>query len=133
MSTELFYDIMYFNILPPSKLSDHCLINAAIKTRSIEREISPEMNSLPGKFIWSDEKREIYINSLLDDESISNTIKLEELLDDQTNRDINGMVNAMSNIYKDAAKKNISIPTLPKSPIQRKTEESKIQKIMDVR
>jgi hypothetical protein len=42
---------MYFNILTPSELSDHCLINAAIKTRSIEREISPEMNSLPGKFI----------------------------------------------------------------------------------
>ena len=75
------------------------------------------MNYLPGKFIWSDEKREMYINSLLDDESISNIIKLEELLDDQTNRDINGMVNAMSNIYKDAAKKHISIPTLPKSPI----------------
>jgi hypothetical protein len=55
---------MYFNILTPSELSDHCLINAAIKTRSIEREISPEMNYLPGKFIWSDEKREIYINSL---------------------------------------------------------------------
>jgi hypothetical protein len=34
----------------------------------------------------------IYINSLLDEESISNIIKLEELLDDQTNRDINGMV-----------------------------------------
>jgi hypothetical protein len=61
VSTELFYDIMYFNILPPSELSDHCLINAAIKTRSIEKEISSEMNSLPGKFIWSDEKREIYI------------------------------------------------------------------------
>ena len=26
--------------------------------------------------------------------------KLEELLDDQTNRDSNGMVNTMSNIYK---------------------------------
>jgi hypothetical protein len=36
-------------------------LEIAIKTRSIEREISPEMNSLPGKFIWSDEKREIYI------------------------------------------------------------------------
>jgi hypothetical protein len=43
----------------------------------------------------------IYINSLLDEEPISNIIKLEELLDDQTNRDINDMVNTMSNIYKD--------------------------------
>ena len=65
------------------------------------------MNYLPGKFIWSDEKREIYINSLLDEKSISNIIKLEELFDDQTN-----MVNTMSNIYKDAAKKTISIQTL---------------------
>ena len=54
----------------------------------------------------------IYINSLLDEEPISNIIKLEELLDDQTNRDINDMVNTMSNIYKDAAKKTISIQTL---------------------
>jgi hypothetical protein len=37
--------------------------------------------------------REIYINYLSDEESISNIIKFEELLDDQTNRDINGMVN----------------------------------------
>jgi hypothetical protein len=50
VSTELFDYIMYFNILTPSELSDHCLINAAIKTRSIEREISPEMNSLPGLY-----------------------------------------------------------------------------------
>jgi hypothetical protein len=34
------------------------------------------------------------------EKSISNIIKLEELFDDQTN-----MVNTMSNIYKDAAKK----------------------------
>ena len=129
VSTELFYDIMYFNILTPSELSDHCLINAAIKTRSIEREISPEMNYLPGKCIWSDEKREIYINSLLDEEPISNIIKLEELLDDQTNRDINDMVNTMSNIYKDAAKKTLAF----KRFIQRKTEESKNPKIIDVR
>lgn len=76
------------------------------------------MNSLPGKFIWSDEKREIYINSLLDDESISNIIKLEELLDDQTNKDINGMVNAMSNtcIYKDVAKKTSAFQRFQRAP-----------------
>lgn len=75
------------------------------------------MNSLPGKFIWSDEKREIYINSLLDDESISNIIKLE-LLDDQTNKDINGMVTAMSNtcIYKDVAKKTLAFQRLQRAP-----------------
>jgi hypothetical protein len=56
----------------------------AVAHSCFEREISPEMNSLPGKFIWSDEKREIYINSLLDEKSISNIIKLEELFDENT-------------------------------------------------
>jgi hypothetical protein len=55
-------------------------------------------------------------SSLVDDESISDILKVNELLDDPTNKNINDLVSKIGNIYKNAAKKvlrnqeTISIP-----------------------
>lgn len=107
-STDLFHDVEYFNILPPNELSDHCLLSTGIKNNCSGIEIGNNTTVhkiLPGTFIWDDEKRERFTISLVDDESISDILKVNELLDDPTNKNINDLVSKIGNIYKNAAKK----------------------------
>ena len=61
-TVELMHDVKYFNVMPPNKLSDHCIISTGIVNRQKNlKSHQNECNPLPGKYLWSEESKDRYI------------------------------------------------------------------------
>ena len=68
-SIDLFHDIQYFNIQPPNELSDHCIVSTGIFSDFENIATNGEHhNTIPGKYLWTEEAGELYTLALLNDE-----------------------------------------------------------------
>ncbi|CAG2240208.1 unnamed protein product [Mytilus edulis] len=130
-SQNLFYTINNFMVKPPTDLSDHCLIALNIFNFKNSKEIDKEeLWSLPGKFKWADQSKDIYIDALLEEKSVEDILSLNKLIDDNNFNDIDFLVNKTNEIYLEAAKKSVSFKAnLKKSIMQRHTKKAKPKKV----
>ena len=80
-------------------------------------------NSLPGKYLWSEEAKERYILALLDEESINKLTELNDSLDNPSD-DINMIADKLNNIYRNAADKSLIFKTVGKSMKHGNTRKS---------
>lgn len=108
-SSELYYRINNFTVSPPSYLSDHCLISTylhfLLNDNSNIDEI--ELLPLPGRYKWSDENKETFVDSLLDENSVPDIMSLNNLLDNDQFNDIDFLIEKTTHIFTNAANKSV--------------------------
>ena len=89
VSENLFDLFNFINVRPPNELSDHCVIWCGMKTTVSYSEINDEFATvyatLPGKFIVDESTKQMYVESLLDNESYC---LIQSFLNDVENNDI---------------------------------------------
>ncbi|CAC5396927.1 unnamed protein product [Mytilus coruscus] len=108
-SQNLFYTINNFMAKPPTDLSDHCLIALNIFNFKHPKEIKKEeLWSLPGTFKWTNQSKDIYIDALLEENSVEDIPSSNKLIDDNSFNDIDFLVTKTNEIYLEAAKKSVS-------------------------
>ncbi|KAK3102147.1 hypothetical protein FSP39_009168 [Pinctada imbricata] len=110
-SNNIYNSILYFNVLPPNEISDHCIITTGIQTH-MDRQNSihtvyENVHKLKGRFEWSDNCKEAYLIAMSDDESVSKILELDSLLKDPTQMDVNMLSDKLNNIYIKAAYKTV--------------------------
>ncbi|CAC5361857.1 unnamed protein product [Mytilus coruscus] len=92
-SQNLFYTINNFMVKPPTDLSDHCLIALNIFNLKNYKEINKEeLWSLPHTFKWTNQSKDIYIDALLEENSVEDILSLNKLIDDNNFNDIDLLV-----------------------------------------
>lgn len=108
-SPNIFYEIKLFQVHPPSEHSDHCMISVMIRA-SAQSTVLPtesETFSIPGSFVWTEEKTDLFKDTLLQDDSIEDILSLNNNLDDPNCVDINSLVLKTNEIYLKAANKSL--------------------------
>ena len=114
-SNHLFHKIMFFNVKPPCELSDHCLLHVGIKLafdNTVTTREQCDVKPLKGKYLWSDQCKDAYIDALLDVESTNNILHLNKLLDNENCTNVNDLVNNITQIYINAANKTVPLKIL---------------------
>ena len=109
VSENLFDLFNFINVRPPNELSDHCVIWCGMKTTVSYSEINDEFATvyatLPGKFIVDESTKQMYVESLLDNES---SCLIQSFLNDVENNDIDieTLTNQFAEIINTSAKKS---------------------------
>ncbi|CAC5376621.1 unnamed protein product [Mytilus coruscus] len=118
-------------VKPPTYLSDHCLIALNIFNFKNSKEINKEeLWSLPGTFKWTNQSKDIYIDALLEENSVEDILFSNKLIDDNNFNDIDFLVTKTNEIYLEAAKKSVSFKAnFKKSIMQRHTKKAKPKKV----
>ena len=111
---DLFQNIEYFVVKPPSYLSDHSQI---ITWVGIGKPIDEpnlnschiEMTKLPNQFIWDDQLKNIFRQTL---KSAEVQIKIDAFINSDFNNDLNGITNCVTkfqDILLETSKKSLKI------------------------
>ena len=119
----LFYYVQYFNVKPPVEFSDHSLLSVCFSI-STQRETTHMSNNDFGKFLWEEQKVDLYQDILLQNEHLDQVMNAIEKLDDENFMDIDSIVSNINSIYKNVAlqtlkfkkKKKGNLTTPPTNP-----------------
>ena len=117
-TNHVLHNVLYFNVMPPSELSDHSIIYTRLKCGTFnnstifEPNVECKTTPLKGQYIWSNECKLAYQTALVDVESSNTLVELDNSLNDKDSS-INDINNKLNNIYLTAASKTL----LFKSPI----------------
>ena len=101
-TTRLFYYVQYCNVKPPVEFSDHSLLSVCLSI-STQRETTHMSNNDFGKFLWEEQKMDLYQDTLLQNEHLDQIVNAIEKLDDENFMDIDSIVSNINSIYKNAA------------------------------
>ncbi|XP_052772033.1 uncharacterized protein LOC128211362 isoform X1 [Mya arenaria] len=110
-SKKMFCCVKSFNVLDPNILSDHCVVSFSLGCSQIcgnnslcneDVKIDDTVDNIPYKYMWSDDKKNDYVNTLNNEET---THMLETLCDDiensHSNDDIDSNLKSFCNIIED--------------------------------
>jgi hypothetical protein len=107
-SNHLFHNTVFVNVKPPCERLFHVSIKIAFNRTLTTREHC-DVKPLKGKYLWSDQCKEAYIDALLDVELRIDILHLDKLLDNQNSTNVNDLVNNIAHIYINVAKKKTPI------------------------
>lgn len=111
-SQELFYDLKNVQVHPPTEISNHCLISFDLSCYyQIDNEVDHEVWSPPGKFPWSEQNKDSFVDSLLLQDNLDNNMYINNLLDDNSSNDVDHIVNKVNYIFIQAAKISVIFKT----------------------
>lgn len=111
-SQELFYDLKNVQVHPPTEISNHCLISFDLSCYyQIDNEVDHEVWSPPGKFPWSEQNKDSFVDSLLLQANLDNIIYINNLLDDNSSNDVDHIVNKVNYIFIQAATISVKFKT----------------------
>lgn len=65
----------------------------------------------PGKFTWSEQNKDSFVDSLLLQDNLDNIIYINNLLDDNSSNDVDHIVNKVNYIFIQAAKISVIFKT----------------------
>ena len=74
-TNHVLHNVLYFNVMPPSELSDHSIIYTRLKCGTFnnstifEPNVECKTTPLKGQYIWSNECKLAYQRALVDVES----------------------------------------------------------------
>ena len=119
-TNHVFHNVHYFKVLPPTELSDHSLICTSLKTIiNNDRENYVNNNSkyspVNGRFTWSDQCKYAYQTALVEEDSVNEILKLNELIEDSNFSDMNKINYKLTDIYTKAASKTLQF----KAPLKK--------------
>ena len=72
VSNDIFDKFIYVNVLPPTELSDHCVIKSAMQVNhkpTLKTQTNTQYKSLPGKYYTNECSKHQYATSLVDEQS----------------------------------------------------------------
>jgi hypothetical protein len=101
-TTSMFYYVQYCNVKPPVECSDHSLLSVCFSI-STQRETTHMLNNDFGKFLWEEQKADLYQDTLLQNEHLDQIMNAIEKVDDENFMDIDSIVGNINSIYKKAA------------------------------
>ena len=91
-TTRLFYYVQYFNVKPLVECSDHSLLSVCFSI-STQRETTHMSNNDFVKFLWEEQKADLYQDTLLQNEHLDQIINaIEKLYDENFIGNINIIV-----------------------------------------
>jgi len=97
------------------------------KSSNVEEE---KLWSLPGTFKWSNQNKDLYIDSLIEPDNLENILSLNKLLDDDSFNDTDFLVDKTNDIYIQAATKSISFNcNIQKQNVKRKSKKARPKKV----
>ena len=97
-TTRLFYYVQYCNVKPLVEFSDHSLLSVCFSISS-QRETTHMSNNDFVKFLWEEQKADLYQDTLLQNEHLDQIINAIEKLDDENFIDIDSIVGNINSIY----------------------------------
>lgn len=114
-SSQLYHKVEHFNVLPPTEISDHCLITANIHM-NIDVLCNEKYKTcfLKGKYLWSSICKNKYADALMEEDTKNQILMLDNLLDqvkDDKSYDPKNLVETLSNIMINAANKSVPFKT----------------------
>ena len=130
-SNHVFYNVLYFQVLPPNELSDHSIICTTMKCKIGDNYcIKPQntgckTNTVKGHFLWSNECKPAFQTALMEPSSVDEIMHLDEALNNSNSIDIDDINNRLSNIYTAAAFKTLVYKSRPIIQLKKKHIKSK--------
>ena len=109
VSEDLFHSFSFTNVMPPTELSDHCIVWCGLNADAVCNDFIVESDvhchALPVKYIIDDDSKQKYVTSLVDEES-SNLLQsfLENV--DNNGVSIDELTTQFTGIYQLAASKS---------------------------
>ena len=110
VTQSLLHNIRNFVVNPPTYLSDHCLISIHFKCFSpsiCDKEYENDVLFLPGSYIWSDQNKDLFVDSLLEQNNLADILSLNNLIEDEKFTDIDYLVQKTNEIYLQAANNSV--------------------------
>lgn len=126
VSNDLLSKFSFVNVMPPTELSDHCVIQSAIKANynknNSDKANQPCGKSLPGKYYIQEDTKTKFISSLVDEES---TTLLNQLLNEIEDNDksVEQLTENLTAIIRLSANKSCQF-----RPFKHKTKKKRFKK-----
>ena len=107
---ELFNYFLFINVMPPTELSDHCVVWCGMKMKvhcNCDTDgLDIEHHVLPEKYVIDSDSQQKYVASLVDEESACLLQTFLQNIDNDSELDINSLSHQLTKIIQNAASKS---------------------------